>query len=104
MVQQLREYLDGTIDWTVNFLKENMPKVKVARPEGTYFLWMDFREYGLPPKEIHDKIYLDANVIMEDGEGFSTECGYGFQRICLSTRRSMIQEAFTRIAKAFENC
>lgn len=103
-LQQLREYLDGTIDWTVNFLKENMPKVKVARPEGTYFLWMDFREYGLTPKEIHDKIYLDANVIMEDGEGFSTECGYGFQRICLSTRRSMIQEAFTRIAKAFENC
>ena len=63
---------------------------------------MDFRDYGLSADEIHRKIYVDANVVLEGGCMFDPEGGAGFERICLSTRRAIIQEAFHRIAKQFE--
>ena len=101
-LEQLKVYLDGSFDWTLAFIQEHLPKVKCVRPEGTYILWMDFRDYGLSADEIHRKIYVDANVVLEGGCMFDPEGGAGFERICLSTRRAIIQEAFHRIAKQFE--
>lgn len=101
-LEELKDYLDGTIDWTLDFLKKNLPKVKSVRPEGTYILWMDFRDYGLSAAEIRKKIYADANVILESGTMFDPDQGAGFERICLSSPRPLIQEAFLRIAEQFK--
>jgi cystathionine beta-lyase len=101
-LEQLQEYIDGNIDWVLNFLKTRMPKVKCFRPEGTYIMWMDFRDYGLSASEIHRKIYIDANVVLEGGAMFDPDEGAGFERICVSTRRAVIKEVFERIAKQFE--
>ena len=86
----------------MNFLKERMPKVKCRRPEGTYILWMDFRGYGLSAEEIHDRIYNKANVLLEGGTMFDPVEGAGFERVCVPSPRSVIQEAFERIAREFE--
>lgn len=101
-LDQLRDYLDGNIDWILNFLKEKMPKVKCYRPEASYILWMDFREYGLSAEEIHDKIYNKANVILEGGKMFDPDHGEGFERICVPVRRAVIEEIFNRIYREFE--
>lgn len=101
-LEQLQEYIDGTMEWVVNFLAENMPKVKVRIPEGTYVMWMDFSSYGISPKEVHDRIYNKANVVLEDGKMFGEE-GLPFQRICIPSPRPIIKEAFERIAKEFED-
>jgi len=100
-LDQLRDYLDGTIDWVIDFCKESLPKMKCIRPEGSYILWMDFRDYGLSAEEIHKKIYVDANVLLEGGNLFDPDQGDGFERACLPTRRALIKEAFERIAAQF---
>lgn len=100
-VSQMNDYIDENIEWVLDFLKERMPKVKCLRPEGTYILWMDFRGYGLTADEIRDRIYNRANVILEAGSVFDPENGDGYERVCLGTRRSLIQEAFERIAQQF---
>lgn len=101
-LQQVNEYIDGNIDWVLSFLKEKMPKVRCRRPEGTYILWMDFRAYGLSAGEIHDRIYNRANVILEGGHLFDPDRGDGFERICVPTRRALLQEAMQRIAGEFD--
>ncbi|KAA9028422.1 MalY/PatB family protein [Niallia endozanthoxylica] len=101
-LEQLKEYLDGTMEWIVGFIKENMPKVKVRIPEGTYVMWMDFSGYGISPKEVHDRIYNRANVLLQDGVMFGKE-GLEFQRICIPSPRPIIKEAFARIAREFED-
>lgn len=103
-LDQVLEYIDGTIDWAIDFIHENMPKVKVYKPEGTYVLWMDFRETGLTPQEVHDRIYNKANVCLEPGVMFDPDKGTGFERICLPSPRPVIQEAFRRIAEQFNDC
>jgi len=100
-LEALKDYLDGNIDWVLNFLKERMPKVKCRRPEGSYVMWMDFRTYGLSPEEIHDRIYKKANVLLEGGLMFDPELGGGFERVCVPSPRSVVKEAFERIAKEF---
>jgi len=101
-LDQVKEYLDDSIDFVLEFLKERMPKVKCRRPEGTYILWMDFSAYCLSAEDIRRKIYVDANVLLESGPQFDSEFGEGFERICVPTRRALLNEAFTRIADQFE--
>lgn len=101
-LDQVRDYLDGTIDWVLDFVKEKMPRVKIRRPEGTYVLWMDFRGYGLTPDEVNDRILKKAGVVLERGEMFDQELGAGFQRICVPTQRAVIQECFRRMEEVFE--
>lgn len=101
-LEQLKVYVDGTMDWVKNFLSEQMPKVKVRIPEGTYVMWMDFSGYGLSAKEVHDRIYNKANVLLEDGVMFGKE-GLPYQRICIPSPRPIIKEAFERMAREFED-
>ncbi|MHC0036345.1 MalY/PatB family protein [Pseudoneobacillus sp. C159] len=101
-LEQLKEYLDGTMYFVKDFLAKNLPKVKVRIPEGTYVMWLDFSGYGITPEEVHDRIYNQANVILEDGKMFGEE-GQHFQRICIPSPRSIIKEALERIVKQFND-
>ncbi len=97
---QVNDYIDGNLTFLEQFLKTNMPEVRFRIPEGTYIGWMDFRGYGLTPAEVHQRIYLQANVVLEDGDMFGPE-GTGYQRICTPSPRSLLQQALERIADQF---
>jgi cysteine-S-conjugate beta-lyase len=99
-LEQLKEYIDETLEFVKSYLNEHMPKVRVRIPEGTYVMWLDFSEYGITPEEIHDRIYNRANVLLEDGKMFGEE-GLQFQRICIPSPRALIQEALERITREF---
>ncbi len=101
-LEQLREYLDDTIDWALQYMRNRMPKVKCGRPEATYCLWMDFSEYHYEMEELVDRISNKANVILEEGFMFDPDQGHQFMRICVPSSRKVIQEAFERIAKALD--
>lgn len=101
-LEQLKRYLDDTFDWVLGFCREHLPKMRCVRPEGTYILWMDFRGYGLSAEAIREKIYVGANVALESGALFDPDQGAGFERICLAAPRSVVQQAFRRIARQFE--
>ena len=102
-MDQVCEYIEGNIDWAIDFFKKEMPKVKIRKPEGTYCLWMDFRAYGISDEEIHQRIYVDANVVLQDGTVHDPEQGQGFQRMCLPCARSVLQTACERIVAAFQD-
>lgn len=95
-------YLDGSIDWILDFLRRRMPEVICRRPEGTYILWMDFRRYGLSSREIHDLICRGANVLLDAGTKYDPKRGGGFERVCVPSPRSVLAEAFGRIADCFD--
>jgi cystathionine beta-lyase len=102
-LEQLKTYFDETLDYVMNFLTKNMLKVTFTRPEGTYIFWMDFNGYGISKEEIKKRIYEDANVVLESGPMFDPDLGDGFERICLSSPRPIVIEAFNRIQKAFSD-
>ena len=102
-MDQVCEYIEGNIDWAIDFFRKEMPKVTVCKPEGTYCLWLDFRAYGLSDGEVHKRIYEDAAVLLQDGTVHDPIEGYCFQRMCVPCARSVLMEACRRIAQAFED-
>lgn len=100
-MDQVCEYIDGNMDFVIDFFKKEMPKVKIARPEGTYCLWMDFRDYGLSDADVHKRIYVDANVLLQDGTAHDPVEGQCWQRMCVPCSRKVLETACRRIAAAF---
>ena len=101
-LDQLNEYIDETFDLIERYIKEYMPKLKYKRPQGTYMAWLDFSEYGLSSEEIHEKIYVNANVILQDGYVHDPDLGGQFQRMCVCSPKSVIKEALIRISEEFK--
>ena len=99
-LEQVNAYISENFRFLDRFLKERMPFVRFRIPEGTYIGWMDFSGSGLTPEEVHRRIYLEANVVLEDGEMFGPG-GAGFQRICVPSPRPLLKEALERIARQF---
>ncbi len=95
------DYLEENKDFAVEFVKKEIPKVEAVEPEGTFLLWMDFKDLGLGPKELNDLILEEAEVALIEGSTFSSG-GEGFMRLNLGCPRSTLKEGLERIKDAVE--
>ncbi len=96
----LLEYLEANVDMAVNYIKENIPAIKVWRPEATFLLWLDFSATGLEHNQIKDKLINEARLGFNDGLTFGCN-GKGFFRMNIASPRSVVQEALERLSKVF---
>ncbi|MGL4911022.1 MAG: MalY/PatB family protein [Romboutsia sp.] len=95
-IDELNEYLDGNIEFIDNYLKKNLAKVKLVKPEGTYLAWLDFNGYGLNKAELEDFMFKKARVLFNQGYSFGKE-GNGFVRVNAACPRYILEEAMDRI-------
>ena len=96
---QLLNYLQGNLEFLMQYFKERIPKIKAIRPEGTYLVWLDCRELGLAPMSLRAIMREKARVGLDDGFLFGSS-GDGFQRMNIACPRSVLEEALKRIEKA----
>ena len=96
-VEQLNDYLDESIDYVVNRFHNELPGVKVWRPEGTYILWLDFTYFGLTAEELDKRIAGQAHIGLSDGAGMETPEGTIFRRFCVTSPKSVLKEAMDRL-------
>jgi cystathionine beta-lyase len=99
-LEQLLDYLKGNYDFLVSYLREHAPRIKPFPLEGTYLVWLDFRELGLPDMELKDILLKKAGVWLDYGPQFGTG-GEGFQRMNIACPRSILEEGLSRIAGTF---
>ena len=93
---QLLDYLQQNIDFTEHYLQQNMPEIKMMRPEASFLLWLDFRAWNLPHKELVDKLIHEAKVGLNSGLDYGPD-GEGFMRMNIGTPKANVQEALERI-------
>lgn len=101
-LNQLKEYLVENLDFVRDYLKENIPKVKLIEPEGTYLIWLDFREMGLSKDELEDLIVNKAKLWLDSGAVFG-EDGIGYQRINIACPRATLEKALMQLKAAVDN-
>ena len=92
-------YIQGNVDFAVQYLSQHLPQIKPFRMEGTYLLWIDCRELGLDAKGLKKLMHQEAKVAFNEGSTFGDE-GKGFLRINLACPRSILQEALQRFCSA----
>ena len=101
-LRQMLDYLKGNVLALRAFLNDCLPKVKAVLPEASYLAWLDFSDYGIPHKELADKLINEARVALNDGTTFGGsdyECCF---RINLGCPKSMLLDALNRIAGVFQ--
>lgn len=98
-VDELTEVLSGNINYAYDFITTQLPGVTLAKPEGTYMLFIDCKEYC-------QKHNVDVGELLDRGWNY----GVGYQdgrrffgeyciRINLALPLSRVKEAFDRMKK-----
>lgn len=97
--EKMHEYVSANISFAKNYIKENLPGVNVIDSEGTYLLWLDFRNTGIDATELDRRIIYDGKLWLDSGKVFGKE-GAGFERINVAAPRKVIKECLDRIKTA----
>lgn len=100
---QLITYLEGNRDFLYQEIKDRLPQVQTTKPEGTYLLWMDFKEFartrGLDSDQaLCDYLLQKAGLALNQGSSYGLS-GQGFMRLNFACPRSQLAEAVDRLAK-----
>lgn len=97
---QLVEYISGNIDLAVGFIRKEMPKVRIHRPEATYMIWMNFKDYNISDEELNRRMVFDAGLGLNAGHVFGEE-GECCMRMNLACPRSVVEKALLQMKNAF---
>lgn len=100
-LKQMLEYVEDNIDFMEQYLKDNMPKMDMIRPQASYLVFIDARGLGLPHDELVDFFIREAKVGMNDGAMFG-EGGSGFMRMNLGCPRATLVKALEQIKSAYD--
>ncbi len=98
-LEELLDYLKGNLEFLKDFVKREMPQIKVVEPEGTYLVWLDFRSLKMDDQELRTFMLEKAKIALDDGYIFGPG-GSGFQRLNIASPRSMLKDGLKRIKRA----
>ena len=97
-LDQVLAYLERNVDLVRERLR-NIPGIKLIEPEGTFLLWLDFRELGLQPDDLTSFLREQARWAVTRGQAFGEE-GVGFARLNIACTRAKLDTALTRLENA----
>jgi cystathionine beta-lyase len=98
-VDELMEYIEGNIDYAIEFTDKHLKGVRVTKPQGTYLVWFDFRGTGMSAREINSFLLEKAKIAVDLGEWFGSG-GEGFARFNFACPRSTVITAMNRMKDA----
>ena len=84
-----------------DFVKENLPGIKLIEPQGTYFAWLDCSGLGMNKDELNDFIVTKAKLWLDGGHIFG-ESSELFQRIVLACPRATVEKAMENLKIAVQ--
>lgn len=96
---ELMEYLEQNKNYLVEYLKQNIPSIKLSEPEATYLMWLDCRGLRMGQEELKEFFFNEAKLGLNDGASFGVE-GTGFMRLNIACPKTTLAEALNRLEHA----
>lgn len=98
-VEELCQVLSENVNYGYQFIQENFPGVDLAKPEGTYMLYLDCSQWCQEKNQTLDQVLKagwDVGVAWQDGRPFNRPFAI---RMNLALPKSLVEEAFERLKK-----
>lgn len=96
-LKELREVIEGNVNYACEFIKTEFQGVEVTKPEGTYMLFIDCEKWckdkGVSMDELEQRAW-DVGVAVQDGRMFHGDYAI---RMNLALPLSRVKEAFARL-------
>ena len=100
-LKDLLVYLEKTMDWVEDFVKNELPEVTLFKPEGTYQAWLDFSPLKLSDAALKHLVVNQAKLALTPGDWFDASHTQ-FMRVSVASPLSVIQQAFHQLKKAVD--
>jgi aspartate aminotransferase len=78
----------------------SIPGVKCQSPQGAFYVFPNIKSFGLPAREIQNRLLDEAGVAVLAGTDFGAG-GEGYLRLCYATSVETIDRALEQMAKTF---
>lgn len=75
--------------------------IKIIESEGTYLIWIDFRNFNLPQDQLIEMMNKEAKLALIPGDWFGEE-GNGFFRMNIACPKKLMIEGLERIIMVFK--
>jgi cystathionine beta-lyase len=98
-LKDLLGYLEGNVTFMRSFVAEEIPRIRMIRPEGTYLMWLDCRSLGLERTALEQLLLMKARLVLNQGHTFGPG-GEGFVRMNVGCPRAMLEDGLNRLANA----
>ena len=95
------EIIDTNRNIICEFIRREIPEIKIYTLEGTFLLWLDFRGLGLDYHELERINHYDAKLFFDEGYMFG-RAGEGFERWNLACPTRYIHDALSRLKAAYK--
>lgn len=99
--REMLRYIEGNIDFVIDFCRERLPQIRPLRPQASFLVWLDCKELYLSQAELVDLFVRKARLALNDGAIFGKE-GEGFMRLNVGSPRAVLREALERLEKAIK--
>lgn len=100
--EAMMKYVEDNISFLREYLRKELPQIHLIEPEGTYLVWLDFRDLGLKESELEDLVVKKANLWLDSGAIFG-KVGEGFERINVACPRSILKTALAQLKAAIDD-
>lgn len=95
-------YMEDNIDFAIDYIRKEIPQVKVSKPDATYLLWLDFRNLGKTADQVNQALLDVGKIILNDGRPYG-QGGEGYFRLNIGSSRSRVEDGLERIKRAVES-
>ena len=99
--EALLRYLERNAETAYRFFTEQMPEVKMYKPECSFLVWLDFRGTGYSHEEIGDRLVNIGGVGLNNGADFGPG-GEGYIRFSFAADGQSIEQAIDRMSAAMK--
>jgi cystathionine beta-lyase len=93
------DYLKGNRDFLAEYLKAEIPEIKMVPAEATYLAWLNMKELNLRGKHLREFMIHEAQLGLNDGPSFGPG-GEGYQRLNFACPRSILHKALDQLRDA----
>lgn len=94
--KEMIAYIEGNINFVIDFCQEHLPHIKPLRPDASFLVWLDCRALGLSQKELVDLFVNRAHLALNDGAMFG-QGGEGFMRMNIGAPRAIVEQALRQL-------
>lgn len=101
-VDTQNDYLTQNANYVIKYFQENMPLVKVIKPEGTFLMWLDFSCLNMKSSELCKLMASEYKIALGDGSHYG-EQAEGYMRLNIGCSKSMLEKGIKVIEKLYKD-
>lgn len=98
-LRQVKAYIYSNINFVEDYLAQNLPQIKLIRPEGTYLVWLDCSALGLDAASREKWLWHKAHLWL-DGGGIFGAAGANFERINVACPKATLLQGLEQLKAA----